>query len=121
MTYVQGFLVPVKTDAKAAYREITETSWEMFKDYGATGICEAWGTDVPDGEVTSFPLAVKKEANETVVFSWIIWPDKATCDTCMATMEKDPRWAGFMDKFGSVADMKRMVFGGFEPLLHHSI
>ncbi|MBO6891754.1 MAG: DUF1428 domain-containing protein [Roseibium sp.] len=119
MAYVQGFLAPVKTDKKAEYKEIAEKSWALFKEYGALSCCEAWGEAVPDGEVTSFPMAVKKEADETVVFSWIIWPDKATADACVATMEEDPRWEEAMPNAGEVFSLKRMVFGGFEPLIQY--
>ena len=117
MTYIQGFLAPVKTARKADYKVIAEKSWALFKEYGALGCCESWGVDVPDGEVTSFPMAVKKEADETVVFSWIIWPDKATADACAAKMAEDPRWEEAMPNAAEVFSLKRMMFGGFEPLL----
>ena len=38
------------------------------------------GDDVPQGKVTSFPMAVKCEPDEVVVFSWIVWPSKAVRD-----------------------------------------
>lgn len=119
MTYIQGFLAPVKTARKADYKEIAEKSWVLFREYGALGCCEGWGVDVPEGSVTSFPMAVKKEADETVVFSWIVWPDKATADACMATMESDPRWEQAMPDAGEVFGLKRLVFGGFEPLIQY--
>lgn len=117
MTYVQGFLAPVKTDRKADYKDIAEKSWLLFKEYGAVGCCEAWGTDVPDGEVTSMSMAVKKEEDETVVFAWVTWPDKETADTAMKDMDKDPRWGEFMSNADQIFNLKRMIFGGFEPLL----
>ncbi|CTQ71634.1 DUF1428 domain-containing protein [Roseibium alexandrii] len=117
MSYVQGFLAPVKTTKKADYAVIAEKSWALFKEYGAVSSCEAWGTDVPDGEVTSFPMAVKKAPDETVVFSWIIWPDKTTADAAMGKMEEDPRWGEIMPNADEVFSLKRMIFGGFEPLL----
>lgn len=119
MTYIQGFLAPVKTAKKAEYTEIAEKSWALFREYGALGCCESWGTDVPGGEVTSFPMAVKKEDDETVVFSWIIWPDKATADACVATMESDLRWETAMPNASEVFSLKRMIFGGFVPLIQH--
>lgn len=119
MTYVQGFLLPVKTARKADYKEIAEKSWGLFKEYGALSCCEAWGTAVPDGKVTSFPMAVKKEDDETVVFSWIVWPDQKTADACMATMESDPRWKEVMPNANEIMGMKRMIFGGFEPLVSY--
>ncbi|MET1413221.1 DUF1428 domain-containing protein [Roseibium sp. HPY-6] len=116
MTYVQGFLAPVKTSKKADYVEIAQRSWALFKEYGALSTCEAWGDSVPDGEVTSFPMAVKKEADETVVFSWIVWPDKETYDAAFLKMQGDPRWEEAMPNANEVFNMKRMIFGGFEPI-----
>ena len=70
---------------------------------------------MPPGEVTSFPMAVKAGADETVVFSWIEWPDKATRDAGWAKMMSDPEMS---QKMGEMPfDGKRMVFGGFEQLL----
>lgn len=120
MTYIQGFLAPVKTAKKADYKDIAEKSWALFKEYGALSSCEGWGDAVPDGEVTSFPMAVRKEPDETVVFSWIVWPDKQTADAAMAKMREDSRWGEIMPNADEVFSMKRMMFGGFEPLLHEA-
>ena len=48
----------------------------VFKEHGALKLIDCWGDDVPDGEITSFPMAVKCKEDETVVFSWIVWPSK---------------------------------------------
>ena len=77
MPYVDGFVIPVPATNREAYRKLAEMAAPIFKEHGALKVVECWGDDVPDGKVTSFPMAVKKEANETVVFSWIIWPSKA--------------------------------------------
>ncbi|WP_068112398.1 DUF1428 domain-containing protein [Tropicimonas marinistellae] len=113
MTYVAGFVQPVPTAKKAEYLEIASRSWPLFKDHGALDMRECWGDAVPDGEVTSFPMAVKAEPGETVVFSWVSFPDKETHDACMATMETDPRWADFFAE-NMPFDMKRMIYGGFD-------
>ena len=77
MTYVSGFLLAVPTENRAAYVAMAEKGWEMFRKHGCLSLRENWGVDVPDGKVTSFPMAVKKKEDETVVFSWMEWPDKA--------------------------------------------
>jgi Protein of unknown function (DUF1428) len=48
----------------------------IFKEHGALKFVECWGDDVPDAKLTSFPMAVKRKDDETVVFSWIIWPSR---------------------------------------------
>ncbi|WP_280115492.1 DUF1428 family protein [Roseibium hamelinense] len=60
------------------------------------------------------------EPGETVVFSWIVWPDKQTADAAMARMPEDSRWETVMPDADQVFSMKRMIFGGFEPLLETS-
>ena len=69
MSYVDGFVTPVPTNKQEAYRKHAEQTAVLFKEYGATGVVECWGDDVPEGKVTSFPMAVKCEPSETVVFS----------------------------------------------------
>ncbi|NHK28400.1 DUF1428 family protein [Parvularcula flava] len=114
MTYVDGFLIPVPNDKKEAYRKIASEAAPIFKEFGALTVVETWGDDVPEGKVTSFPMAVKLEEGETVVFSWITWPSKDVRDAGMKKVMEDPR----MEAFGEMPfDGKRMIFGGFEVLV----
>ncbi len=114
MTYVDGFMVAVKTANREAYERHARASVAMFKDHGALTLVEGWGDNVPDGTLTSMPMAVKKEPDESVVFSWITWPDKATRDAGWKAMEDDPR----MKEMGDMPfDGKRMIFGGFEAIV----
>lgn len=113
MTYVSGFVVPVPNDRKEDYRNMAEQAAEMFRDYGALEMMEAWGEDVRDGEQTDFRRAVQAKAGETVVFSWIVWPDRATADAAEKKMMADDRMSPTMDM---PFDMKRMIFGGFAPI-----
>ena len=119
MAYIDGFLLAVKADRKDAYREIAQMMWPIFRDHGAIATSECWQDDVPEGEVTSFPMAVQREADEVVVFSWIEWPDKATRDAGNRAVFEDPRFEGYeFDR--SVLDPTRMVLGGFEVLFRPS-
>jgi len=115
MAYVDGFLIPVPKAKREAYRKVAEMAAPIFKEHGALKVVECWGDDVPDGQITSFPMAVKKEADETVVFSWIVWPSKAARDAGNAKAMADPRMQ--MPPGGMPFDGKRMIFGGFEVLL----
>ncbi|MEL6520687.1 MAG: DUF1428 domain-containing protein [Pseudomonadota bacterium] len=109
MSYVDGFVFAVPTARRAEYVAFAQKWWPFFKDLGAIGTKECWGDDVPDGEVTSFPLAVQKKEDETVVFSWTVWPDKATRDAAWAKMME-------MEDMGDMPfDGKRMIYGGFVP------
>lgn len=114
MPYVSGFLLAVPTANKAAYKKMAESAWEIFKEHGCLALRENWGVDVADGKVTSFPMAVKRKDDETVVFSWMEWPDKETCDKGWEAMMKDPRMANMPEM---PFDGMRMMWGGFEPLV----
>ena len=113
--YVDGFVIPVPKDKKDAYRELAATAAPVFKEHGALKVVECWGDDVPPGEVTSFPLAVKLKDDECVVFSWIVWPDKATRDEGNRKVMADPRMQP--DPATMPFDGKRMIWGGFKTFV----
>jgi uncharacterized protein YbaA (DUF1428 family) len=115
--YIDGFLIPCPKDKRDDFIAHARRTDEYFLEQGATRVIECWGDDVPEGKTTDFRMAVKAEADEEVVFSWIEWPDKATRDVAMAKMmdpdNQDPR----MDPAQNPVpfDGKRMIFGGFLP------
>ena len=83
MTYVDGFVAAVPTANREIYKKHAEAAAIVFKKHGALKLVECWGDDVPDGKLTSFPMAVKRKDDETVVFSWIIWPSRKVRDEGM--------------------------------------
>src|SRR5262249_45696752 len=89
--YVDGFVAAVPTGKREAYRKHAELAAPVFKEHGALKMVECWGDDVPDGKLTSFPMAVKKKDDETVVFSWIVWPSRQARDEGMKKVMADPR------------------------------
>lgn len=118
--YVQGFLVPVPSGNKEAYRTAALAMWDIMKDYGATRVIEAWQQDVPRGQHTDFFRAVKAEDGEVVVFSFVEWASKQVCDKSHETMMQDERMKQFMGENPDTKppfDGKRMVYGGFVPVV----
>jgi uncharacterized protein YbaA (DUF1428 family) len=112
--YVDGFVVPVPQDKRDAYRELAAKMAKVFRQHGARRVIEAFGDDVPKGEVTDFYRAVKAEDGEGVVFSFIEWPDKATRDEAWKAIMEDEslRPQGDMP-----FDGKRMFWGGFDKVI----
>lgn len=115
MSYVDGFVLAVPTENKTTYVKLAQDAAAVFKDNGALKVVETWGDDVPEGKLTSFPMSVKCEPHETVVFSWIIWPNRATRDQGMKKAMDDPRMK--TDPANLPFDGKRMIFGGFETIV----
>jgi uncharacterized protein YbaA (DUF1428 family) len=111
--YVDGYVLPVPNGNKEAYREMAERMATIFQQHGALRVVEAWGDDVTDGKVTDYNRATHKQADESVVYAWIEWPDKAGRDAAWgkimadeSNQEKEPPFDG-----------KRMMWGGFQPIL----
>ena len=115
MKYVEGFVAAVPQSNKDAYRRFAAEAAPLFKEFGVTRVVECWGDDVPDGKLTDFRGAVKAEDGEVVVFSWFEYPSKEVRDTANEKMRSDPR----MKAMGASMpfDGKRMIFGGFVPLV----
>ncbi|RJE84935.1 DUF1428 domain-containing protein [Paracoccus onubensis] len=113
MTYFTGMVAAVPTANKDKYAAHVAAAWKLFKSYGATRMVETWGVDVPRGKVTDFYGAVNAGEDETIAFSWIEWPDKATADASWQRMQDDP---AMKDLPEMPFDGSRMIFGGFAPI-----
>jgi uncharacterized protein YbaA (DUF1428 family) len=116
MQYIDGFVTPVAHANKERYRQLALKVSVIMKDHGALSLVECWGDDVPDGKLTSFPMAVQRQPDETVVFSWIAWASKEARDAGMAAAIKDPRMPQAMTDMPF--DGKRMIYGGFAVLVN---
>lgn len=115
MSYVDGFVLAVPKDNIAAYRKLARKAGKIWMEYGAVAYWENIGDDVPPGKVTSFPLAVKLKPGEVVAFSWIVFKSRKHRDKVNAQVMKDPRLD--IDPSKMPFDAKRMIFGGFKPLV----
>lgn len=119
MSYIDGFVLAVPKANRQKFIDHADMADGIFIEMGALRVLECWADDVPDGKQTDFRMAVKATQDEDVVFSWIEWPDKATRDAAMARMMspdfKDERMDP--EKNPMPLDGKRMIFGGFNPVV----
>lgn len=111
--YVDGVVLPLRADARAAYGVFCERVGPVFLEHGAVRVMDAVADDVQDGAVTDFNRAVLREEGEVAAFGWVEWPDKAARDVGWEKVMADPRMSGEDAPF----DGKRMIFGGFVPLI----
>jgi len=115
MNYVDGFVTAVPTARREEYRRYAEDAVPILKEYGALAMVECWGDDVPEGKLTSFPMAVQCQPDETVVFSWIVWPSRAARDVGMDKFIANPRFRP--ENKPMPFDGKRMIYGGFQVIV----
>jgi uncharacterized protein YbaA (DUF1428 family) len=113
-SYTDGFVVPVPEGNREAYRALASKMAKVFRQHGAIRVIEAIADDVNHGQVTDFYRAVKAEDGETVVFSFIEWPDKAARDEAWKAIMADEslKPEGEMPFAG-----QRMFWGGFDKIL----
>jgi uncharacterized protein YbaA (DUF1428 family) len=111
--YVAGFVIPVPAEKKEVYRKWAESSAALFAEYGCIEIVETWEDNVPTGKQTDFRRAVDARDGEKIVFSWQVWPDKATLDAAEAKMHDDKR---FEIPGDLPFDPKRLILGCFKPI-----
>ena len=111
--YIAGFVIPVPAEKMEAYRQWAQNSAALFKEYGCLEIVESWEDRVPNGKQTDFRRAVAAQPGEKIVFSWQVWPDKASLDAVETKMHDDPRF----EITGEIPfDAKRLIYGGFAPI-----
>jgi uncharacterized protein YbaA (DUF1428 family) len=115
MTYVDGFVCAVPTANRETYRKHAQAAARVFREHGALTVVECWGDDVPEGKLTSFPMAVKCQPDETVVFSWVTWDSRKARDEGMKKVMSDPRLQPEVNPMPF--DGKRLIYGGFEAIV----
>ena len=113
MSYVDAFIAAVPKANQARYREHAQITASVFRAHGALSVVECWGDDVPEGKVTSLPMAVKRQDDETVTLGWITWASRSARDEGMKKAMADPR----MQNIDMPFDGQRMIFGGFDVML----
>ncbi|HEY4070812.1 MAG TPA: DUF1428 domain-containing protein [Sphingomicrobium sp.] len=113
-SYTDGMIVPVKEAKRDEYRAMASKMARVFREHGATRVIETLADDVQHGKVTDFYRAVKAEDDETIAFSFIEWPDKATRDQAWQKIVADEslRPQGELPFAG-----QRMFWGGFEKIV----
>ncbi len=116
MSYVDGFVMPVKKSRLEDYRRLAKMAGKIWREYGALDYREWVADDAPVGKRTSFPRSVKLKDDEIVIFAYIVYKSRAQRDRINAKVMKDPRFTG-MNMKTMPFDGKRMIFGGFKPLV----
>lgn len=116
--YVDGFLMPLPKDHIDRYRETAELAGHIWKEHGALAYWECIGDDLDVKDIVPFRQAAGAGPDETVVFSWIVFPSRAERDRINAAVLADPRMEPLMKPQTPLPfDCKRMAYGGFQTLV----
>lgn len=113
--YVDGFVVPVPKTKVAEYKKIATIASKVWLKHGALEYIECIADDVKPGKLTSFPQSVKLKSNEVVFFSWIVYKSRSERNKIMKKVMADPKLSAMGPDMPF--DMKRMIYGGFKPLV----
>ena len=118
-TYIDGFVAAVPNASRQEFTEHAEKAAAAFRELGAIRVVECWGDDVGTGELTDFRRAVRAEEGETVVFSWIEWPDRQTRNRVMGRIDELMQFDERLNPQANPMpfDRRRMIFGGFVPVV----
>jgi len=117
MAYVDGFVVPVPLERLPAYTRMARKAGRIWREHGALAFFESVADDVKPGKWTSFPQSVKLKPGETVMFSYIVFRNRAHRDKVNAKVMQDPRLGDMMQGKSMPFDAKRMIYGGFKGLV----
>ena len=116
--YVDGFVIPIPKDKIDDYRRLAEAAGKLWKEHGALDYWECLGDDLEVKDMVSFPQLANIGADETVVFSWIVYASREQRDQVNARIMADPRIQELCDPDNPPFDCKRMAYGGFKVLVH---
>ena len=116
MSYVDGYVMPVKAARFEEYRQKAVESAKLWLEHGALSVTEAKADDAPMGKVTSFPRSVQLQEDEIAVLGYVTYRDRAHRDAVQKVVFQDPRMNAMMEDMP--VDGKRMIWGGFEAFVN---
>jgi len=119
--YIDGFTLPIPRDHLDEYKRAAEAVAEIWKEHGALAYFEYVGEDLKLEGTRSFPEFVDAKDDEAIIFGWVVFESREARDIANEKVAADPRMvdliAPLTDPKRMVFDAKRMVYGGFQPLV----
>lgn len=119
--YIDGFVLPVPRIHLNEYKLVAETVAKIWKEHGALAYFEYVGEDLKLEGTRSFPELLDANEDEAIVFGWVVFESREARDLANKLVAADPRMtdliAPLTDRSRMVFDAKRMVYGGFQPLV----
>lgn len=117
MSYVDGFLLPVKESGLKTYRRMAEWGRKTWIKHGALDYKECLGDDLTAKWGLPYRRMLKLKKGETVVFAFIVFKSRAHRDRVNALVMKE--MASSKEKMPAEMpfDVKRTGYGGFQTIV----
>ena len=110
--YFDGFVMPVPSARIDDYRVVAEKAAKIWKEHDALDYWECIGDDMDVKDVLSFPQLANVKADETVIFSWMVFASCEAINAANAKIFANPCMSEMMDSSNQTFDCARMVHGG---------
>lgn len=117
-TYLDGFLLPVPTAKLEEYGQLAQQAAAIWLEHGALHYMEAAADDLSTDFCRSFVATADAKEDETVIFAFAIFADKAARDAANARIMADERLTAIGPATAAIFDCKRMAFGGFRAIVN---
>ena len=118
--YIDGFVLPIPKERLKEYKRVAEAVAEIWNEHGALDYCEYVGDDMTLEGTRSFTDAAASTENEVIVFGWVAFASREARDLANKKVASDPRMVDLVDGSNTGFDARRMVYGGFKPLVRLS-
>ena len=115
MSYVDGFIVPLKTENVADYKKMSKKAGKIWREHGALDYRECALDDAIPHCGVPFGKIAKAKEGETVIFAWILYKSKAHRNQVNKAVMADPRMDSSTNPMPF--DGKRMIYGGFQMVM----
>jgi uncharacterized protein YbaA (DUF1428 family) len=116
MSYVDGYVLPVRKKQLAAYRRMAAIGRKAWMKHGALDYKECVGDDLAAKWGLSFARLMKLKSGETAVFAYVVFKSRAHRDRVNARVMKEMAAMGGPPE-EMPFDLKRMAYGGFKTLV----
>lgn len=120
--YIDGFVFPISKKHLNEYQQVAESVAKIWKEHGALAYFEYVSDGFKMEGIRSFQEIVEINDNETIVFGWVAFDSKEARDRIHELVANDKRMndlvAPLMNPSRMIFNAERMVYGGFQPLVH---
>lgn len=118
MSYVDGFIIPLKKGKEDEYQKMAEKGAKVWMEHGALDYKECILEDSKESDwCIPFEKAIQAKEGETIIFAYIVYKNRAHRDEVNAKVMADPRMKEGCNPQAAPFDFKRMAYGGFKALV----